>query len=179
MPVILTGIFAFLIAHCFVSVFEMTVDTIFICFCDDCEENDGNTRPYFMSPELMDVMKKLKEESGGSFNFGEGHPQQPIMPYDPSNPAPNEPKQPGYYPNLPPQDPYYQPGPPQGQPAFYPPQQPDPYAPGAIPYPPQGPGAPYPPQGPGAPYPPQGPQQPYPPQQPGYYPPQPQYNNQY
>lgn len=79
-PVVLSGIFAFLIAHCFLSVFEMTVDTIFICFCDDITENDGsNERPYYMSPKLFEVMKKLKEETGGEFNLGGpyGNPQDP------------------------------------------------------------------------------------------------------
>lgn len=49
----------------------MTVDTIFICFCDDMAENNGNSRPYFMSPELKNVMDKLKGEAGGSFAYGQ------------------------------------------------------------------------------------------------------------
>lgn len=53
----------------------MTVDTIFLCFCEDIVENDGISNPYFMSPELMDVMKKLKKEAGGDFKFGT--PNQP------------------------------------------------------------------------------------------------------
>lgn len=69
-PVFFAGIFSFLIAHCFISVFEMTVDTIFICFCDDLVENDGSSMPYFMSLELKEVMKKMKEETGSEFNFG-------------------------------------------------------------------------------------------------------------
>jgi solute carrier family 44 protein 1 (choline transporter-like protein) len=128
-PVVLAGIFSFLIAHCFITVFEMTVDTIFICFCDDFIENDGASRPYFMSPELMDVMRKLKEEAGGDFNFGGGdyNPQERmILPHDPqpSYPPPqaphglpyptqpmypNQPQQ-GFYPPLPPNNqPYQQP----------------------------------------------------------------------
>lgn len=31
----------------------MIIDTIFICFCEDCEKNDGINRPYFMSRGLM------------------------------------------------------------------------------------------------------------------------------
>jgi len=31
----------------------MIIDTIFICFCEDCEKNDGISRPYFMSRGLM------------------------------------------------------------------------------------------------------------------------------
>uniref|UniRef100_A0A182XV08 Choline transporter-like protein n=1 Tax=Anopheles stephensi TaxID=30069 RepID=A0A182XV08_ANOST len=34
-PLILVGIFAYLVAHCFMTVYEMTVDTIFLCFCED------------------------------------------------------------------------------------------------------------------------------------------------
>jgi uncharacterized membrane protein YeaQ/YmgE (transglycosylase-associated protein family) len=69
-PLTIGIIFAFLIAHCFLSVFEMTVDTIFICFCIDCEENDGITRPYYMSEGLKKVMCEMKEVAGGGFTFG-------------------------------------------------------------------------------------------------------------
>jgi len=31
----------------------MAIDTIFLCFCEDCEQNDGLNRPYFMSRGLM------------------------------------------------------------------------------------------------------------------------------
>jgi hypothetical protein len=47
----------------------MTVDTIFISFCDDCEENNGMDRPYYMSRELMEVMMEMKHVAGGNFNF--------------------------------------------------------------------------------------------------------------
>ncbi|KAJ6641931.1 Choline transporter-like protein 1 [Pseudolycoriella hygida] len=70
-PVILSCILAFLIIHSFLTVYEMTLDTIFICFCVDCEQNDGTTRPYFMSRKMMEVMIELKGEAGGEFtNFG-------------------------------------------------------------------------------------------------------------
>lgn len=48
-PVIICGVFAFLVCHCFLTVYEMTIDTIFLCFCEDCERNDGISRPYYMS----------------------------------------------------------------------------------------------------------------------------------
>jgi hypothetical protein len=47
----------------------MTVDTIFICFCEDSEVNDGITRPFFMSRELMEIMQELKGAAGGQFKF--------------------------------------------------------------------------------------------------------------
>ena len=31
----------------------MAVDTIFLCFCEDSDRNDGVERPYFMSTGLM------------------------------------------------------------------------------------------------------------------------------
>lgn len=73
------------------TVYEMTVDTIFICFCEDCEQNDGMTRPYFMSKNLMEVMQELKQAAGGEFHFGgqnvEGGSMRPMI-------------QPNYQPNY-------------------------------------------------------------------------------
>ena len=33
--------------------FQITIDTIFLCFCEDCERNDGVSKPYYMSKNLM------------------------------------------------------------------------------------------------------------------------------
>ncbi|XP_020286444.1 choline transporter-like protein 1 isoform X2 [Pseudomyrmex gracilis] len=60
-PIGLAGIFAFLVAHCFISIYEMIIDTIFICFCEDCEKNDGISRPYFMSRGLMEFVENSKK----------------------------------------------------------------------------------------------------------------------
>ncbi|XP_058055555.1 choline transporter-like protein 1 [Anopheles bellator] len=60
-PLILIGIFAYLVAHCFMTVYEMTVDTIFLCFCEDCETNDGISRPYYMSRGLMEFVQNSKK----------------------------------------------------------------------------------------------------------------------
>lgn len=83
-PAFFTAVIAFLIIHCFMTVFEMAVDTIFICFCVDCEENDGSPgQQYYMSPKLMRAMQEIKEQAGGSFNFGDQQPQvQPLNPPD-------------------------------------------------------------------------------------------------
>ena len=51
-------------------VFEMTVDTIFISFCIDLEENDGQTKPYYMSESLKNIIMEMKEQSGGTLVFG-------------------------------------------------------------------------------------------------------------
>ncbi|KAL1128814.1 hypothetical protein AAG570_013348 [Ranatra chinensis] len=56
-PLTLVGIFAYLVSHCFITVYEMVIDTIFLCFCEDCEINDGVNKPYFMNQGLMVSMK--------------------------------------------------------------------------------------------------------------------------
>ncbi|KAL7019770.1 hypothetical protein ACKWTF_011243 [Chironomus riparius] len=60
-PIVLCAIFAFLVSHCFLTVYEMTIDTIFLCFCEDCEMNDGISRPYFMSRNLMEFIQNSKK----------------------------------------------------------------------------------------------------------------------
>ncbi|XP_056315460.1 choline transporter-like protein 2 isoform X1 [Danio aesculapii] len=55
---ILTVVFgSYLIAHGFFSVYAMCVDTLFLCFCEDLERNDGSSdKPFFMSPELHQIL---------------------------------------------------------------------------------------------------------------------------
>ncbi|XP_070501903.1 choline transporter-like protein 1 [Chironomus tepperi] len=66
---IIGGVFAFIIAHCILMLVEITADTILICFCIDCEENNGVSSSYFMSNELMKSVKDMKESVGGSVDF--------------------------------------------------------------------------------------------------------------
>lgn len=52
-PLILVAMFSYIIASCFMAVFDMAVSTIFLCFCEDCERNDGSAgKPYFMTDSL-------------------------------------------------------------------------------------------------------------------------------
>ncbi|EGG13327.1 solute carrier family 44 protein member 2 [Cavenderia fasciculata] len=52
-PVILIGVIAYAIATGFMSVYDMTIDTMLLCFCEDSSKNDGSAeRPYFMSKRL-------------------------------------------------------------------------------------------------------------------------------
>ncbi|XP_072240508.1 choline transporter-like protein 2 isoform X2 [Leuresthes tenuis] len=60
-PILTVVVGAYLIAHGFFSVYAMCVDTLFLCFCEDLERNDGSSeRPYFMSPELHEILSKTK-----------------------------------------------------------------------------------------------------------------------
>lgn len=52
--VVVIMIIGYTVSSIFLFVFDMTVDTIFLCFCEDCEHNDGSEeRPYYMSESLM------------------------------------------------------------------------------------------------------------------------------
>ncbi|XP_045848120.1 choline transporter-like protein 2 isoform X1 [Meles meles] len=64
-PILTVIIGSYLIAHGFFSVYGMCVDTLFLCFCEDLERNDGSQeRPYFMSPGLRDILLKGSAEEG-------------------------------------------------------------------------------------------------------------------
>uniref|UniRef100_A0A4W4GJ53 Choline transporter-like protein n=1 Tax=Electrophorus electricus TaxID=8005 RepID=A0A4W4GJ53_ELEEL len=54
---------AYLIAHGFFSVYNMCVDTLFLCFLEDLERNDGSAeKPYYMSKSLMKILNKKNKQ---------------------------------------------------------------------------------------------------------------------
>ncbi|KAL7890997.1 hypothetical protein AOLI_G00004730 [Acnodon oligacanthus] len=58
-PTVTVMIGTYLIAHGFFSVYAMCVDTLFLCFLEDLECNDGSEeRPYFMSKSLQKILNK-------------------------------------------------------------------------------------------------------------------------
>uniref|UniRef100_A0A1A7ZXS0 Choline transporter-like protein n=2 Tax=Nothobranchius furzeri TaxID=105023 RepID=A0A1A7ZXS0_NOTFU len=79
-PILTAVIGSYLIAHGFFSVYAMCVDTLFLCFCEDLERNDGSAaRPYCMSPSLGEVLLKDAAEeasvSSAQPQLQEDHPQ--------------------------------------------------------------------------------------------------------
>ncbi|XP_046464440.1 choline transporter-like protein 1 [Daphnia pulex] len=76
-PILVAAIFAYLIAHCFISVFEMCIDTVFICFCEDCEINNGQDQPYFMSRGLMEFVEKSQKALRARAGRDRARQQQP------------------------------------------------------------------------------------------------------
>uniref|UniRef100_A0A8C2WL24 Choline transporter-like protein n=1 Tax=Cyclopterus lumpus TaxID=8103 RepID=A0A8C2WL24_CYCLU len=63
-PILTLVVASYLIAHGFFSVYAMCVDTLFLCFLEDLERNDGSAeRPYFMSQNLLSLLKKSNEEA--------------------------------------------------------------------------------------------------------------------
>ena len=63
LPIATTCLFSYCIATAMMSVYEMSIDTIMLCFLLDKEVNKGG--PYCMGPAL----KKLVEEEGGLEEF--------------------------------------------------------------------------------------------------------------
>ncbi|XP_035471999.2 choline transporter-like protein 2 isoform X2 [Scophthalmus maximus] len=62
-PILTVVIGSYLIANGFFSVYAMCVDTLFLCFCEDLERNDGSAaRPYYMSSTLHEILWKNKAE---------------------------------------------------------------------------------------------------------------------
>ncbi|XP_047427018.1 choline transporter-like protein 2 isoform X4 [Mugil cephalus] len=58
-PILTLVIGTYLIAHGFFSVYAMCVDTLFLCFLEDLERNDGSAeRPYLMPESLQKILKK-------------------------------------------------------------------------------------------------------------------------
>ncbi|XP_066580138.1 choline transporter-like protein 4 [Amia ocellicauda] len=69
-PIITVVVGSYLIAQGFFSVYSMCVDTLFLCFLEDLERNDGSEqKPYYMSKSLMSILnkknKKPKKEKKG------------------------------------------------------------------------------------------------------------------
>ncbi|XP_072549026.1 choline transporter-like protein 2 isoform X2 [Salminus brasiliensis] len=62
-PILTIVLGSYLIAHGFFSVYAMCVDTLFLCFCEDLERNDGSAaQPYYMSGTLHDILSKSVDE---------------------------------------------------------------------------------------------------------------------
>lgn len=51
-PMILTAILSYGVASFFLGVYETAIDTILLCFCEDCKVNKA-TGTYYMSDELL------------------------------------------------------------------------------------------------------------------------------
>ncbi|XP_033634206.1 choline transporter-like protein 4 [Asterias rubens] len=62
-PIVVIGVFSYVIAAVFFAVYDMGVDTLFLCFLEDLERHDGSEeKPYFMSKSLMAVLGKKNKK---------------------------------------------------------------------------------------------------------------------
>ena len=61
-PIVVIVVGTYFITSSFFSVYAMAVDTLFLCFLEDLERNDGTpSRPYFMSTGLQEVVGKMNK----------------------------------------------------------------------------------------------------------------------
>lgn len=73
LPLLIVCLFAFLVAHCFLSVFENVVDVLFLCFAIDTKYNDGSPgREYYMDKALMEYVENSKKMSRHKSDDGDG-----------------------------------------------------------------------------------------------------------
>ncbi|KAH3695270.1 choline transporter-like protein 1 isoform X1 [Dreissena polymorpha] len=62
-PVLLVCVFSYLIASSCLSTYEMVIDAMLLCFCHDCDINDGTPeRPYFAGESLQDFVDGATKE---------------------------------------------------------------------------------------------------------------------
>ncbi|KAK7480286.1 hypothetical protein BaRGS_00028454 [Batillaria attramentaria] len=63
-PVIILVLGTYLVTSCFFNVYDMGVDTLFLCFLEDLERNDGSPeKPYYMSKGLQSLLRKGNREA--------------------------------------------------------------------------------------------------------------------
>lgn len=64
LPTLIVTVGAYVIALGFFNVYSMAVSTVFLCFLEDLERNDGSPeKPYFMSKSLMSLMSKKNKKN--------------------------------------------------------------------------------------------------------------------
>ncbi|XP_070377104.1 choline transporter-like protein 1 [Dermacentor albipictus] len=61
-PLIAAGCIVYYIADSCISLYEVAVDTLFLCFSEDCEQNNGVTKPYFVTDSLRAFMHNSKND---------------------------------------------------------------------------------------------------------------------
>ncbi|KAK9875144.1 hypothetical protein WA026_005935 [Henosepilachna vigintioctopunctata] len=58
-PIVVIVVCTYFISTIFFNVYSMAVDTLFLCFLEDSERNDGSAeKPYYMSKDLMKIFGK-------------------------------------------------------------------------------------------------------------------------
>lgn len=60
------SLFAFWVAHCLLSVYEMVIDAMFLCFCQDMNRHDGTPgNEYYAPPSLLRFLSEDQQEQMG------------------------------------------------------------------------------------------------------------------
>lgn len=79
LPLIIVCLFAFLVAHCFLSIYEMVVDVLFLCFAIDTKYNDGSPgKEFFMDKVLMEFVENSRKAMKETGSGAEGRELKPM-----------------------------------------------------------------------------------------------------
>jgi len=63
-PVFVITVSAYVVASAFFGVYEMAIDTVFLCFLEDSERHDGSQeKPFYMSKKLRKILGKKNKVS--------------------------------------------------------------------------------------------------------------------
>jgi len=74
-PIVIAFIVGYVVASGFYATFSTTVNTLLLCFCEDCRINDGSeSRPYFMGRSLMKFVQSADAQIQGKLPEGEREP---------------------------------------------------------------------------------------------------------
>eukprot|EP00730_Choanoeca_flexa_P015721 TRINITY_DN7282_c1_g2_i2.p1 TRINITY_DN7282_c1_g2~~TRINITY_DN7282_c1_g2_i2.p1 ORF type:complete len:670 (+),score=191.83 TRINITY_DN7282_c1_g2_i2:67-2010(+) len=63
--VFFVGFLAWFVADLFLEIYDMAIDTIFICWAEDSDMNNGQDKPYFMSDNLLKFMNDNARNTAG------------------------------------------------------------------------------------------------------------------
>jgi len=73
-PIVFIVVGSYFIAKAFFDVYAMAVDTLFLCFLEDLERNDGSLeRPYYMSSGLRNILGKMQQVARDTRYNHHGH----------------------------------------------------------------------------------------------------------
>ncbi|XP_072172583.1 choline transporter-like protein 1 [Diadema setosum] len=65
-PVVVACIFSYIVSGTMMSIYEMAVDTLLLCFCEDSRINDGSAeKPYFMDRDLLEFVSNSSDAIDG------------------------------------------------------------------------------------------------------------------
>ncbi|CAL9692624.1 unnamed protein product [Knipowitschia caucasica] len=81
LPLVFVCLGAFLVSHCFLSVFEIVVDVLFLCFAIDTKYNDGTPgKEFYMDKALMEFVESSRRvERGLSRRRVKGAESEPMV----------------------------------------------------------------------------------------------------
>ena len=73
-PVVFITLGSYFIASAFFGVYAMAVDTLFLCFLEDLERNDGSMeKPYYMSTSLKQILGKMEKTAHENWRLRAAH----------------------------------------------------------------------------------------------------------